>query len=53
MWTTDRTLNAKAIPRPVRIAYLVPKSAPDELLDKLIEESLSRWGWTKDTFHSD
>jgi hypothetical protein len=28
----------------VRIAYLVPTAAPDDLLDRIFEESLSRWG---------
>jgi hypothetical protein len=44
MWTTDRTLAATIQPRPVRIAYLIPESAQDELLDSIVSESLSRWG---------
>lgn len=50
MWITDRHLNAKGLPRPVRVAYLIPESAPHELLDRIIEESLSRWGGRRTPF---
>lgn len=50
MWTTNRTLNAKLTPRPARIAYLIPESAEHNLLDRLIEESLSRWGGRRTPF---
>jgi hypothetical protein len=44
MWTTNRTLSAKVLPRPAKIAYLVPEKPSHELLDEVIGESLSRWG---------
>lgn len=44
MWKSKRTLTAKVQPRPVRIAYLIPESASNELLDEIIDESFSRWG---------
>lgn len=50
MWTSDRTLTAKIQPRPARIAYLIPDSAQDELLDSIINESLSRWGGRRTPF---
>lgn len=44
MWTTRRTKQAIASPRPVRVAYLVPNPSSHELLDALFDEAMSRWG---------
>ncbi|MBY0549694.1 MAG: hypothetical protein K2W95_20620 [Candidatus Obscuribacterales bacterium] len=50
MWTIDRTLSATVRPRPIRIAYLIPQSAPHELVDSIVNESLSRWGGRRTPF---
>lgn len=44
MWTSNRPLNAKLLARPVRVAYLIPESFPDEVFDKIFSECYSRWG---------
>lgn len=44
VWTTRRSKKAIILPRPVRIAYLIPSVPSYELLDVLFDEAMSRWG---------
>lgn len=50
MWTKTQPLNVDVSARPARIAYLIPESPAEELLDELVSESLSRWGGRRSPF---
>ncbi|WP_421360252.1 hypothetical protein [Agrobacterium rosae] len=44
MWITEKTRRAYVVPRPLRVAYLVPHSPSHALLDAVFDEAMSRWG---------